>query len=82
MEADRTGLLLALLSEDAGSPSLVQRLVMLVDAATLNPEGRRAAQECMHAKADLHVTSWPLFMPAHGPSMACSSLSWRAQFGC
>ena len=39
MEAGRFGLLLPLLSEEAGSPSLVQRLVILVDAATQNPKG-------------------------------------------
>ncbi|KAK9902006.1 hypothetical protein WJX75_000979 [Coccomyxa subellipsoidea] len=39
MEAGRFGLLLPLLSEEAGSPSLVQRLVILVDEATQNPEG-------------------------------------------
>ncbi len=42
MEAGRFGLLLPLLSEEAGSPSLVQRLVILVDAATTNPEGTSA----------------------------------------
>ncbi|CAL8465940.1 g5476 [Coccomyxa elongata] len=39
MEAGRYGLLLPLLSEEAGSPSLVQRLVILVDDVTRSPEG-------------------------------------------
>ncbi|BDA48281.1 hypothetical protein COCOBI_11-5410 [Coccomyxa sp. Obi] len=39
MEAGRYGLLLPLLSEEAGSPSLVQRLVILVDDVTRSPTG-------------------------------------------
>lgn len=42
LEAGRFGLLLPLLSEEAGSPSLVQRLVMLVDSVTRSTQGAAA----------------------------------------
>jgi hypothetical protein len=41
LEARAAGLLLPLLSEEAGHPSLVQRLIGLLDAATLAPDGAR-----------------------------------------
>ncbi len=46
MEAGRYGLLLPLLSEEAGSPSLVQRLVILVDDVTRRPEGELSNCPC------------------------------------